>query len=146
MSTPTLTPQILGQAESAHRALLDRILAGTGRTYHGWVALNLTAVNGAAIDRDQLVDKLTGALKIDDTAAGEAIAELTAARLLQTAPGDRSRLQLTDTGQDQHRQLRSAINQPITRLYRDIPAADLATAGQVLTLLTARAAAELARA
>jgi DNA-binding MarR family transcriptional regulator len=143
-TTPTLNPQILGQAESAHRAILDRILAGPGNTYHQWVALNFTAVSGAAIDRDQLVDQMTGALKIDDPAAREAIAELTAARLLQTQPGDRSPVHLTDAGQELHRQIRTAINETITWLYSDLPADDLATAGRVLTVITARANTELA--
>jgi hypothetical protein len=37
--TPTLNPRVIGQAESAHRSILDRILARTGTTFPQWVAL-----------------------------------------------------------------------------------------------------------
>jgi DNA-binding MarR family transcriptional regulator len=108
------------------------------------VALNLTAVSGGAIDRDQLVSRMTGALKIDDSAALAAIAELTAAQLLVGLPGEASRVRLTDLGQARHRQIRSAIDEITERLYGDLPADDLATAGRVLATITARANAELA--
>lgn len=51
------------------------------------MAANLTTVSGGAIDRDQLASRMTGALKIDDSAALAAIAELTTARLLEALPG-----------------------------------------------------------
>jgi DNA-binding MarR family transcriptional regulator len=142
----TLTPQVLGRAEHAHRALLERILAGTGLTYPRWVALGRAAGGGAAVERDQLVARLAGALQLDDAAAREAIAALAAARLLEPVPGAGSRVRLTAAGRDQHRRLRAAVQETVTRLYRDIPADDLATAGRVLTVITARANAELARA
>lgn len=146
ITTPTLNPQVLGQAENAHRALLGRFLAGTGNTYHHWIALTLTAVSGAAIDRDSLVSRMTDVLKIPDAAAVETIADLTAAQLLRTLPGDGPRVGLTDAGQAWYREIRSAIDEVMGRVYGDIPADDLATAGRVLTLITARVNAELAAA
>ena len=143
MTVTPLDPQILGQAESAHRALLDRILAGSGRSYHHWVALSVTAGSGAAISRDKLTAKLASALKIDAGAARRSIAQLAAEQLLDPAPGKEHCLQLTHAGHQLHRQIRSAVNQTITQLYQDIPADDLAVAGRVLVLLTARANAEL---
>ena len=83
-TTPTLNTQVIGQAENALGALMNRVLARTGGTFRQWAALNLTAVSGGAID------------------------------------------QIT------------------TRLYGDLPADDLATAGRVLTVITARTNAELA--
>jgi DNA-binding MarR family transcriptional regulator len=53
-------------------------------------------------------------------------------------------LQLTDEGQEAYRRIRSRVDETIGQLYADIPATDLATAGRVLTLITARANAELA--
>jgi DNA-binding MarR family transcriptional regulator len=143
-ATPTLNPQVLGRAENAHRALLDRILAGTGTTYEQWVALSLAAVSRRPIGREQLTDKMTGALKIDHAAARRAISALTNAHLLQALPTDSSRVRLTDSGQELHATLRADIDETIGQLYRDIPFDDLATAGRVLSDLTARADARLA--
>lgn len=143
-TTPTLNGQVIGQAEHATRAVLDRVLARTGTTFHHWVALNLTAVSGAAIDRDQLIGRMTGALKIDESAVLATVAELTASQLLEALPGEGSRVGLTDAGQARYRQIRSAIDEITARLYGDLPADDLATAGRVLTIVTARANAELA--
>ena len=143
MPTPTtLNPQIIGQAENALRAILNRALARTGgSTYQHWVALNLTAAGGGAIDRDQLVGRLTAALKIDDAAAQATIAELTAAHLLRDHG---SRIEFTDTGQARYRQIRTDLDQTNTRLFGELSADDLATVGRVLTVITDRANAELA--
>lgn len=143
MPTPTtLNSQIIGQAENALRAILNRALARTGgSTYQHWAALNLTAAGGGAIERDQLVGRLTGALKIDDAAAQAAIAELTAAHLLQDQG---SRIGFTDTGQARYRQIRTDLDQTNARLFGDLSADDLATAGRVLIVITDRANAELA--
>jgi hypothetical protein len=122
---------------------MQRVLARTGGTFRQWAALNLTAAHGGAIDRDQLASRMTGALKIDDSAALAAIAELTTAQLLQALPGG-SRLGLTGAGQAGYRQLRTAIDELTARLYGDLPADDLATPGRVLSVITARANAELA--
>jgi len=143
-ATP-LNPQVLGQAESAHRALLDRILASSGHSYQHWVALSLTAGHGATIDRDELTAMMTSALKLDAGAARQSISELAADQLLEPTPGNEPRLQLTNTGRELHRQIRSAVKQTINQLYLDIPADDLAIAGRVLVFLTARANAELTR-
>jgi hypothetical protein len=72
------------------------------------------------------------------------VASLAASDLLESLPGDDSRLRLTDQGRARNDEIRSAIAVITERLYGDIPAADLATAGRVLSLVTARANAELA--
>ncbi|WP_406040293.1 hypothetical protein OG799_31050 [Micromonospora sp. NBC_00898] len=144
MTSPLLNPQIVGQAENAHLPVLARILARTGTTRHQWVALTLTAAGGGAVDRDRLVARITGTLKIDAAAATAAIAELTTRRLLAELPGETPRIELTDAGQARHRAIRLAVDEVIGRVYRDIPADDLATAGRVLTLITARLNAETA--
>jgi DNA-binding MarR family transcriptional regulator len=142
-ATLTLNPQIVGQAENAHLPLLNRALAGTGTTKNQWVALSLTTAAGGAVDRDQLVGRITGALKIDNAAAQAAITELTASALLEDLPGEGGRVGLTDTGRALFHQIRSASSAVIARAYGDIPAEDLATAARVLTLITARLNAEL---
>lgn len=143
-TTPTLTPQVIGQAENAHRPLMDRVLARTGTTFHQWVALTITAAGGRAVDRDQLVGRVAGALKISDAAVLATIAELTASELLEARPGEGVRVGLTDAGQARYHQIRAAVDEVTARVYRDLPADDLATAGRVLTVITARANAELA--
>jgi hypothetical protein len=85
-TTPAFNTQVIGQTENALGALMNRVLARAGGTFRQWVALNLTAVSGGVIDRDQLVSRMTGALKIDDSAVLAAIAELTAAQLLVDLP------------------------------------------------------------
>jgi DNA-binding MarR family transcriptional regulator len=141
---PSLNPQVIGQAENALRALLDRTLAGTGLAYRHWIALSLTVGNDAPVAQDELIERITGVLKVDDTAAREAVADLRARKLAETVPGDGSRVQPTDAGRELHREVRMAIAEIVTRLFRDITADDLETAGRVLMLITARADAELA--
>lgn len=143
-TTTTLNPQVIGQAERALGALMDRVLAATGGTFPQWVALTLTTAAGGTIERDQLVSRMTSALKTDDATALAAIAELTAAQLLADRPGEAARVGLTDTGQARYRQLRTAVDQVTARLYGDLPAEDLAIAGRVLGVITARANTELA--
>jgi len=142
---PSLNPQVIGQAESALGAILDPLLARTGTTFNQWLVLTLSAASGAAIDRDQLLTRITGARKIDDSAVLTAIAELTAAELVRTLPGEGSRIGLTEAGQARYRSIRTALDEVISRLFGDLPAEDLATAGRVLTIITERASAEVAR-
>jgi DNA-binding MarR family transcriptional regulator len=143
-TTPTLNPQVIGQTERALGALMNHVLAATDGTFHQWVALNLATAAGGTIDRDQLLSRMTSALKIDHATALAAIAELTAAQLLADRPSEAARVGLTEAGQARYRQLRTAIDQLTARLYGDLPAEDLATAGRVLGVITARANTELA--
>jgi DNA-binding MarR family transcriptional regulator len=137
-AAPTLNPQIVGQAEKAHKPFLDRILAPTGTTMSQWVALKFTAVSGGAADRDQLINRIGGALRIDDAAVLAVIAELINAELLKDVPGEGSRVGFTDAGQALYQQINGAIEEVIARVYGDIPVDDLATAARVLTLITTR--------
>ena len=66
---PSLKPQLIGQAENALRALLDRTLAGTGLAYRHWIALSLAVGNDEPVAQDALIERITGVLKVDGTAA-----------------------------------------------------------------------------
>jgi DNA-binding MarR family transcriptional regulator len=144
MSTaPTLNGQVIGQAERATRAILDRLLTRMGATFHHWVALNLTT-NGQTIERHEITRQMTQSLKIDERTAQTAIDELVSAALLEAVPGDEHHVRLTAAGRARHLEIRAAIAEVTARLYRDLPADDLATAGRVLTIITGRANAELA--
>jgi DNA-binding MarR family transcriptional regulator len=140
---PPLT-QLIGRTERALSPLMDRVLAGTGGTFHQWVALNFTAVNGDSIDRGQLIARLANVLQIDDTAAEATIAGMADERLLQTASG--SVVALSDAGRERYAGIRAAIDQTTASLFADIPADDLATAQRVLTTVAERADTQLARA
>jgi hypothetical protein len=135
----TLNGQVLGEAERATAALLRRLLADIGTSFYQWVALNQTTISGGAIDQDDLVAKMVSGLKIDEPPAREAVGQLRAAGLLDGA----ATVALTDAGRARHQQIRAAIGEITARLYADLPADDLVTAGRVLTTLTARANAEL---
>jgi DNA-binding MarR family transcriptional regulator len=141
--TPPLT-QLIGRTERALLPLMDVVLAGTGGTFHQWVALNFTAVNGGSIERSQLIARLADALQIDDTTADGVITELAAERLLQAESP--SVVALGDTGRERQASIRSAIDHTTAQLFADIPADDLAATQRVLTTIAERAATQLARA
>jgi hypothetical protein len=141
---PTFGAPIIGQTEKALNAILHRQLAGTGLTEPQWVTLTLTVASGGTVDRDQLIGRVTGALKVSESEAQARITELAAAQLLQAPDGDGSPVKPTDAGQQLHGQIRTAVTQITQRLWGDLPAEDLATAGRVLSTALARANAELA--
>ena len=139
-SYPPLNTQVIGQAESALGALLEPLLAGAGITFQQWLVLTVTAASGGRTDRGQLVARIAGARKIDPAEVESAIAEL-AAGGLATSTGP---LALTGSGQDVYQRIRGAIEELNAELFA-FPSEDLATAGRVLSIVTERANAVLAR-
>ena len=137
---PALSTQVIGQAESALGALLDPLLSRTGTTFNQWLVLAVTAAAGGDIDLDQLVARISGARKVDGAEVEAAIAELGAAGLVRGT----NRVIVTSAGQARFAEIRGALEEITSRLF-DFPAEDLATAGRVLAVVTARANAELAR-
>jgi DNA-binding MarR family transcriptional regulator len=147
MSTsPTFGTPVIGQTEKALNAILNRQLAGTGLTEPQWVTLTLTIMSGGTIDHDQLTDRVAGVLKVSDADAQARIAELAAARLLEATDGEGSPVKVTDAGQQLHARIRTTVTEITERLWGDLPADELATAGRVLDTVLARANTELARA
>ena len=141
---PTLSTRVIGQAEKTLNAILGRELAGTGLTEPEWVILTLAATSGGPADRDQFTHMVAGALKISEADAQAHIADMVAAQWLQIT-GAGAALTVTGAAQQLHRQIRTAVAGITQRLWGDLPAGDLATAGRVLTIITERANAELAR-
>jgi DNA-binding MarR family transcriptional regulator len=149
-SYPPLNTQVIGQTESALGALLEPLLADAGITFQQWLVLTIAAASGGRTDRGQLVARIAAARKVDGTEVESAIAELTAAGLavtelatagLATATG---LLALTDSGQDVYQRIRGAIEELNAELFA-FPPEDLATAGRILSIVTERANAVLAR-
>jgi hypothetical protein len=141
MSTvPTLNGQIIGQAEKATRAVLDRLLDAAGTTFHQWVVVNL--VGGEAITAEaETVARLVHGLKIDEDAARRAVGDALALGLVTVEGGE---VALTAEGATRYRKLRAAIDGVTARLYGDLPVDDLQTAARILTVVTERANAEFA--
>ena len=140
--TPPLT-QSIGQAENALRAILNSLLGNTGTTYAQWVTLNVLARSGSAVQQDQLLHQVSGALKLDAQAVLATLGELETLGLVNMPPGDPARVELTTLGNAQIRSLRQSINSVTERLYGDLPMEDLETTHRVLGIITERANLEL---
>ncbi|GGW98195.1 winged helix DNA-binding protein [Streptomyces lomondensis] len=137
-----LGPRVIALAHYAGRALLENVLARHGVTFPQSVALRLAAVADGPVEREQLVDGVSGALKIGAAQAHGVIDELIAARLL--TPDEASGVRITDAGRELYATT-TGETAPITaRIYDGIPAEDLAVAGRVLHLINQRTDAELA--
>jgi DNA-binding MarR family transcriptional regulator len=136
---PSLNPQIIGQAENALRALLERTLAGTGLAYRHWIALSVIAGSEAAVDENELAVRAEGVLKVDDSTVRAVIADLHAREFVEPTPDGRSHIRLTDAGRVVHGNIRAAIEPIVSSLFHEIPDDDLRTAGKVLKLITERA-------
>jgi hypothetical protein len=142
MTTPVLNGQLIGQAQIATGALLERILARTGTTFHQWVAINVATLSGGAVERAGLIARMTDGLRIEvgaAEAAASGVVELGLAEL------DGERLVLTEAGRARHAEISADTAELTGRLYGGIEADDLAVAGRVLAEVTARAQAELRR-
>jgi hypothetical protein len=147
MSTsPTFSTQLIGQTEKTLDAILDRLLAGTGLTEPQWVTLTLAVRSGGTLDPTRFISRVADALKIGDADARARIDELAAAQLLVVPDVAGSPVGVTDAGSQLHGRIRSAVVEITDRMWGDLPAADLAAAGRVLTTVLERANAELARA
>ncbi|MFD5477753.1 MarR family transcriptional regulator [Streptomyces hawaiiensis] len=141
-TAPLLDPRVIALAHYAARAVLESVLTRHGVTFQQSVTLRLAAVADGPVGREQLVDGVTGALKIDAAEAHGVLDELIAARSL--APDGASGVRITDAGRELYATASGEAAPLTARIYDGIPAEDLAVAGRVLTLITRRADAELA--
>jgi DNA-binding MarR family transcriptional regulator len=139
---PAFTPQVIGETEKALNAILDGLLAGSGLTEPQWVTLTLTTVSGGTLDYDQLVDRVAGALKVSESEAQARLTELGDAQLVEAGEG--GSVAVTDAGQALWREIRTATSEITQRLWGDLPAEDLTTAGRVLATVLERANAMVA--
>lgn len=137
--------QLVGQTENAFGAILDRELAGTSLSRHGWVALTVAVMAGGVVPREQFTGRVAGALKLSAAAADDQLAELVAAHLLKSTRSDAdSFVEVTDEGRELHARIRSAVSDVTERLWGDLPETDLTVAARVLNTILERANAELA--
>ena len=92
------------------------------------------------IARDQLIDRITNARKVDAADVSAAIIELEDAAALVVTAGQ---VTLTDLGRASHSRVLARVEE-ITDYVFDLPAEDLAAAGRVLATVSARANSVLA--
>ncbi|GHC83221.1 hypothetical protein [Streptomyces flavofungini] len=135
-SAPLLNGQMIGITYHAIAAVRDRLLAGSGLTFHQSVALKAVS---DGLDRAGAVGYLTAKLKIGEAAAHTLLDELAGAGLVD---GDRP--SLTDTGHSTQRGFTDAVAETAERLYGDLSEADREIAARALAHVTTRANAELA--
>lgn len=133
--------QLLGRTEKALNAILDQQLAGIGITEPQWVALTLTVTGGGAATTDVLA-RISEALKVDTAAARARVNELADLGLVRV--DDNGVVAATDEGAARWQRVREAIGPITDQMWGDLPEADLAAAGRVLTVVLARANARLA--
>jgi hypothetical protein len=141
MTAPTLTGQDIGAASRATGALLQRLLAGTGTEFNGWVLVNALATNGSTLDREDLVNRVVHGLKIDAAEAVDALDKIVHSGLVTDVDGA---VALTPAGTGRYEEIRDGAAAIGRRLYGDLPADDLAAAHRILVEVTERANAELA--
>jgi hypothetical protein len=140
---PTFSPRVIGQAEKTLNAILARQLAGTGLTEPQWVILTLAVTSGGTAGHEQFTRMVADALKISETEARARIGDMVTAQQLQIT-GEAPAVTAAGPARQLHSRIRTAIAGITQRLWGDLPAEDLATAGRVLAIITDRADAELA--
>jgi hypothetical protein len=61
-----LTSRNIGETENALRAILMRVLAGTGLDYPRWIALQCVSLSPSPVLVADVIAQLKGGLKIDE--------------------------------------------------------------------------------
>jgi DNA-binding MarR family transcriptional regulator len=145
-TNPTFSTALVGQAESAFGAILDRELTGTGLSAPHWITLTLAIAGGGSVERAQLIRRVARARKVTESQVEAYVKELAAAQLLQAPDEEGAQVTVTDAGQQLHGRMSTAVAEITQRLWGDLAAEDLATAARVLSTVLARANQELSHA
>lgn len=143
-STLEFGTQLIGQTEKTLNAILGRLLAGTDITEPQWVTLTVAVMSGGSVPATQFASRVAGALKVGGDDARTRIDELADAQLIELRQTDEE-VSVTDAGRELHADIRGQVTEITQRLWGDLSADDLATAGRVLSTVLERANAELAR-
>ena len=144
MPAPTLSTQVIGQAETALGAILDPLLRRAEMRFSQWLVLVVTSASGGSISRDELVHRITTGRHVASTEVLDAVDELTVAGHAEVLAGHSPAVRLTPAGAARFKQVHSHVDDITGRLF-DLPAEDLATASRVLSIVTERANAEIAK-
>jgi len=139
---PSFGTQTIGQTEKALNAILDRLLEGSGLSEPQWVALTVTVMSGEETDREELVRKLDASLHRGRETVDGLVGALVQAGLVEERGG---KVAASERGRELHERIRVQVQEITSRLWGDLPAGDLETAGRVLETVLERARGELAR-
>jgi len=140
VQTPTeFGPALIGQTEKALDAILVRELDGTGLSAAGWVILKLAEGAGGRLGRQDLVDLGMAQAKFTADKATAAIGNALSLGLLEA---DRGEVVLTPAARALQGRVVGTTDAIRNRLWGDLPEADLAAAGRVLSTALSRANAE----
>lgn len=140
----TFSTALVGQAESAFGAILDRELAGTGLSAPQWITLSVALAGGGTVERGQLVERVARARRVDSPEVQAYVDDLIAAQLVQATGETAGPVTVTEAGRQLHRRVSTAVTDVTRRLWGDLAAEDLAAAARVLSAVLVRAEQELA--
>lgn len=140
-TAPVADARALGLAHYAARAALESVLSRHGLTFQQQITLRSVVVAEAPVERDALVNQVTGSLKVDAAEVRDVVGELVGKGLLTA---EATRVRATDAGRALFAEVGAETGELSARVWSGIPAEDLAAAGRVLALVTERANAELA--
>ncbi|MGA3184137.1 MAG: MarR family winged helix-turn-helix transcriptional regulator [Candidatus Dormibacteria bacterium] len=132
---------MIGETENSLRALLNKILIGSGLDFHGWAALQVVSMSPAPLIEEQLAAVLQNSLKIDEPHVLAVIADLRAQGLIDNAP---EAVGLTAQGSELYSRLNGEVRPKIAEIFEGLDPDDLAAAYRVLAAIMARANALLA--
>lgn len=138
-TTPTLNGRVIGQAERATRAVLDRLLAEHGIPFETSVAINLLDAAGGREPADALIARMLDGLRVPEIEVWAAVDDARRRGLVDGTDV----LELTEAGRRHFADIQAGIAAITGRLYGDIPTTDLEVAARVLLTITDRAKAEL---
>lgn len=140
-----LNPQIVGQLEKLHQALLKKVLAGTSMDEEQWITLQVALGAGESLGREELVGRVSSAARYESSTVEAAMAALASASLIKEVPGNNAQLAVTPEGRELVASLRGQIAELIGPAYGSVAAEDLATSARVVIAITTRLAEVLAR-
>ena len=143
-AAPAFSPRLIGETEKTLNAILDRHLSRSGLTEQHWITLTVVVAGGGSIARKELVNQLVSRAKFSEQDAQARVSELVGRELLDDSAS--AGVTVTGAGAKLHAQIRTANDELTTRLWGDLPDAELASAARVLGTVLERANAELARA
>jgi Mn-dependent DtxR family transcriptional regulator len=139
MAISSATSSQLARAWSSRQTLTERLhehLAKRGTEPETWYALQLVAMRGPGLAREELSDALDRSPNVDVESTRELLARLEADGLIR---GD-EHVDLTDAGQAVHRRLREYVIGPTTELLSRFDTDDIETTVRTLQAITKKAA------
>ncbi len=126
----------LAFAEQALTAMLHEHLAQRDTKPETWYTLQLIALRGPGIAREELIHGLETSRNVNVDSTHELVARLEAEGLI----GGETELDLTDEGKALHRSLREYVAGPTARLLSQFDVNDVETTVRTLQAITERAA------